>query len=244
MGTIAITALGCIAAGAALAWLSGWVAEQLRPWLLPIVGGVAALAVAAWAAIRLLSGVLSLHGLAYSVGAADVVWHGQTLTWPTAVRITTLLAAAELAVGAAWLLDRYRDQQPEGLCRSWAWAHLSGPGRLLGAGVWYLLIAPATVACDAWHRRGVAWPHRPERFATVAGMAADRVRDVSDGLAALWTPARRLRWRRYVTVARVLPAQRHRGGTVIEADFIDQAPPLRTWRVRDDRDQLGRRHSA
>jgi hypothetical protein len=245
MSTIAIAALGGVAGTAALIWLGRWVTEQLRPWLLPIVGGMAALVVASWAALRLLSGVLSLHGLAYSVGVADVVWQGHTLTWPTAVRVTTLLVAAELAAGVAWLVDRHRCQQPEGACRSWAWAHLSGPGRLVGAGVWYLLIAPATVACDAWHRRGVAWPRRPERFATVAGMAADRARDVADGLAALATPARRLRWRRYVSVARVLPVDRHRAGTVIEADFTDQtATPLRTWRLRGDRDQLGRRRSA
>ena len=227
MSTQLVIVLAALAAHITAMRAAEWVATEFSAWLPAIVAGGAALVVTGWATWRVLRGVFSLHGLGYSFGVLDARWHGHALVWPGAVRAVTLLLLVETVVTIVWTIYYYADRGPERAWAAWLWAHVYLPGRLVGSGVWYGLVAPATVVADACRRRGLRSPQRPERFADVMAMAADRCRDAGDGLAALWSLARRRRAR--VTPTTLLPADDHHG-VVIEGAFAD---PLPAWPAGD-----------
>ena len=79
MNTFLVVVLAAAAAVTALYYVGAWVVAELRAWLLPALGAGGGLVAIVWAAVRLLRGVLSLHGLAYSFALVGVTWHDQTL---------------------------------------------------------------------------------------------------------------------------------------------------------------------
>ncbi len=223
-GTIALIFLG-IAVTGGLVLLVRWAAREISELAIGIVLALLAVTAIGWAAVQLLTGVFSWHGLAYSVGLAPA----GDLTWPVAVRVTTLALITELIVLTAWAADYHADRGPHRPAHAWLWAHITAPSRM----VWHGALAPAMVLRDLAYRRRYAWPVRPRHRFELAAILGALAGDVLRPIAALPTTARRLAWRNLITVTRT-----HRVPVVPDVTVVDgEAIPgeiLQTWRACDN----------
>ncbi len=184
--TITLVLLAAAAAGG-LVLLGEWVAREFRAWIPTIVIAGLALIAGLWTAVQLLTGVFSVHGLAYSFGLREA----GDLTWPTAVRVTTLVGLAELVTLAVWAADQYTDRGPRRRLHGWLWAHVSGPSRIL----WHGGLALVLVLRDRLCRRALHWPVRPRRRVELGAVLGELARDVGRGLVVPVSRARRFQWR-------------------------------------------------
>ncbi|MGH8920172.1 MAG: hypothetical protein ACRD0H_17875 [Actinomycetes bacterium] len=222
--TIAIAMI--IVAGVGGLFMAGaWVAREFNGLLPALVFGGLGLTAALWAACQLLAGVFSAQGLAYSFGLADA----GNLTWPTAVRITTLALATELLTLAAWAADYLADRGPLSPLHAWLWAHVSGPCRI----AWHAVVAPAMALRDRVYRRLFAWPVRPRHRFELAAILGELVGDIVHLVPALWSVGRRLEWRKLLKVTRTRPVPDTAKPVVVVDGESVAGEILHTWRALD-----------
>jgi hypothetical protein len=202
----------------------GWIIRQCSG-LLPVAvfGSLAALG-AGWMVVELFSGVLSWHGLAYSFGLAEA----GDLTWPGAVRVTTLALALELVTLGVWAADYYTNRGPNRPLHGWLWAHVSGPARV----IWHGVVAPVMVLRDLAYQRSRGWPRRPAHRIELARVLGALVYDGLHSAAALGSAVRRAEWRKLRRVSRTRPVPKTTRGLVVDGEATAGAI-LRTWPVLD-----------
>lgn len=224
MSTTLMVILGGVALAGGLVMLGGYVAREFAGALPAIVFGGLAATVVMWAVVQLMSGVFSARGLAYSFGLAEA----GGLTWPTAVRVTTLALTTELLTLAAWAADYRADRGPRSPLHAWLWAHVSGPCRI----AWHAVVAPVMVLRDRIYRRLLAWPARPRHRSELAAVLGELAGDIVRLVPALCSAGRRLEWRKLVKVTRTRPVPDTAEPVVIDGEAV-AGEILQTWRALD-----------
>lgn len=224
MSTTLMAIVGGVALAGGLVLLGGYVAREFAGTLPAIVFGGLGATVVVWAVAVLMSGVFSAQGLAYSFGLADA----GDLTWPAAVRVTTLALATELATLVVWAADYRADRGPRRAVHAWLWAHVSGPCRI----AWHGVVAPVMVLRDRVYRRLFAWPVRPRHRFELAAVLGELVGDMARLVPGLWSARHRVQWRELVKVTRTTAVPDTTQPVVVDGEAV-AGEVLHTWRALD-----------
>lgn len=221
--TVALVMIG-IAVTGGLVLAASFVLREFSEWFLPLLLGALFTTATVWAVLQLFAGVLSLRGFKYSFGFGP----SDGITWPDAVRVTTLLLTAELVTIGVWLADYLDDRGQRTAAPAWAWAHVSGVCRV----IWHCALAPVMLVRDWLHHRSVRWPLRPRNRFVLAAVLGDLAGDFARGLLYPLSAARRFQWRRLVTVTRTVPVPRDEAMVVEGVGVAGEV--LQTWRVGEN----------